>query len=348
MARLDRDHLRCVLAVFGCFVLVCAYLGAALGKVLITGSSGLIGTALCGALAEMGTETIGLDTQGEADLKLDIRELSDHAAALQGVHGIVHLAAVSRVMHGERDPVRCTSVNIDGTRTVLETAAKLPSRPWVIYASSREVYGEQAELPVHEDSELRPLNVYARSKLSAEKLTEKARADGVRATIVRFSSVYGSVHDHADRVVPAFARAAARGGQMRVDGFAGILDLTHVNDVSRGLLPLMRLLDTEAELPPPIHFVSGNPMTLGGLAELAVDLGNDGTSITEGTPRDFDVHHFYGDPSRAASLLGWRATTGLREGFSQLIDDFRVASASQVNSGCAAPGLAVAPTQAEG
>ena len=176
--------------------------------ILVTGSAGLIGSALSSALLRGDVSVIGLDLRAGAQLRLDVRELSSRISELNDVSGIVHLAAVSRVIHGEQNPALCRSVNIEGTRAVLEVAARLPLRPWVILASSREVYGEQRELPVREDAKLQPVNVYARSKVQAEQSVWQARAEGLRACIVRFSSVYGSVHDYPDRVVPAFAIAA--------------------------------------------------------------------------------------------------------------------------------------------
>jgi nucleoside-diphosphate-sugar epimerase len=71
---------------------------------------------------------------------------------------------------------------------------------------------------VAEDAPLSPRNVYARSKVAVEQLTEEARERGMIAAVVRFSNVFGDTEDHADRVVPAFARAAAAGGTVRVDG----------------------------------------------------------------------------------------------------------------------------------
>jgi nucleoside-diphosphate-sugar epimerase len=44
-------------------------------------------------------------------------------------------------------------------------------------------------------------------------------------------------------------------------------------------------------------------------------------TVVEGSPRSFDVERFYGDPSRALELLGWKARIGLRSGFARLVDD---------------------------
>jgi UDP-glucose 4-epimerase len=232
-------------------------------------------------------------------------DILDRAAverAIDGCIGVVHLAAVSRVIDGERAPEVCWRTNVDGTRNVIEAALAELRRPWVIYASSREVYGQPGALPASEDAALAPVNIYGRSKVAAEDLT--AKADLVTA-IVRFSNVYGWVGDHADRVVPAFARQAAAGLPLRVDGSGHTFDFTHLDDTVRGVLAVVAQLEAGATLPP-LHFVTGTPTTLGHLASLAVELAGAGSPVVEGAPRSFDVSRFHGDPSRAAAVLGWR------------------------------------------
>ena len=117
-----------------------------MGNVLITGSSGLIGTVLRRKLALSGRRVVGLDLRSPADIVLDIRDMANRSD-LPAISGVVHLAAISGVIHGERNPELCESVNVAGTRAVLEAAANMSSRPWLIYASSREVYGESRSCP---------------------------------------------------------------------------------------------------------------------------------------------------------------------------------------------------------
>lgn len=246
--------------------------------------------------------------------------------ALPGIDGIIHLGAISRVIDGERDPARCWRVNAEATGALLKLAARSPARPWMIYASSREVYGQQETLPVPEDAPLRPRNIYARAKAEAERLVGEARAEGLHTAILRFSNVYGDTRDHSDRVVPAFARAAAAAqradAHIRVDGRDCTFDFTHVADVADGIQRVVRLLrDGEAKLPA-IHFVSGHQTSLGQLALLASATGGPSLRIVDAPPRDFDVHRFAGDPSRAERLLGWRAATMLADGFKTLAEAF--------------------------
>lgn len=298
-------------------------------QILITGSCGLIGRAATTSLRAAGFEVRGFDPLApDVAQRGDVRDASALRAAVASCGGVLHLGAVSRVVWGERDPAQCLATNVDGTRNVLAAAAAAPARPWVLVASSREVYGQADALPVAEDAPRRPMNVYARSKREAENLAFAAVRDGVRAAVVRLSNVYGCARDHRDRVVPAFVRAAARGAPLRVEGAERLYDFTHVDDVARGLAALAERLDGGAELPPPIHFVSGEGTTLGELAALAVALAGAQSEVTEAPPRAYDVARFRGDPARAATLLGWRARVPLRDGVARLLADVREEAAS--------------------
>ena len=287
--------------------------------ILITGSRGLIGTAIGGLLSDAGVAWRPFDVRDDAAQDTRIRD--SLLRALDGVTGVIHLAAVSRVVWAECEPAKARAVNVDALQTLLELMGPGRSAPWLIFASSREVYGEQETLPVREDAELRPLNTYARSKVEGERLVSAAAEQGMLAQIVRFSNVYGSTDDHEDRVVPAFARAAATGGTVRVEGGANMFDFTHVSDAARGLMALYEAT-VAGEALPAIHFLTGAGTTLDQLARMAGSHSQGAVQITDAPARKFDVSRFVGDPSRARALLGWTPQVELEAGFGALVQLF--------------------------
>ena len=291
-------------------------------RILITGSEGLVGGALRTALEARGAEVVGLDLLGTGHEHGDVRSLRGVRKALDGCDGVVHLAAVSRVLWGERDPEGCWSTNVEGLGNVLRALDERKRQPWLLFASSREVYGQPRRLPATEDTSLRPINVYGRSKVEGERLVDDARSRGLRAATVRLSNVYGSARDHADRVIPAFARAAVSGSSIRIDGAECTFDFTHSDDTARGMIGIIDLLEL-GETPPPIHLLTGTPITLGDLAILAIDVAGGNSPVAEAPARSFDVSRFHGDPSRARELLGWEPRVVLRKGLERLVRDFR-------------------------
>jgi UDP-glucose 4-epimerase len=244
--------------------------------------------------------------------------------SLNGYEGVVHLAAVSRVIAGETDPLNCELTNVTALRALYESALDAKQRPWILFVSSREVYGSTGLEPVDEDTPWAPQNTYARSKVEGERLSLQAREAGLCVNIARLSSVYGSIRDHEDRVVPSFAKAAAFGGPIYVEGPECSFDFTHVDDVTRGLHSL--LLETQRRKSlPTIHFVSGRSTTLQSLAEMTAEFGQARAEIREAAPRHFGVRSFAGNPARAQRELGWTARIPLESGIKQMVRDFAAA-----------------------
>ncbi|MEQ1507097.1 MAG: NAD-dependent epimerase/dehydratase family protein [Myxococcota bacterium] len=281
-------------------------------KLLVTGSAGLIGRAVCAAARARGDTVVGYDLVDGAD----VRDGEGLAAAARDVDGIVHLAAVSRVVWGERDPDGCVATNVGGTANALEAARRSPRSPFVAFASSREVYGEPDRLPVDEDAPVRPINVYGHTKARGEALTLDARSTGRTTAVVRLSNVFGDAVDHLDRVVPAFVGQALADAELRVDGADHTFDFTFLDDVVRGWLAVVDALAARAVLPP-IHLVSGVGTTLGELAAAAIAVGGGGR-IRLAPPRDYDVRRFVGDPTRARAILGWSVSVSLADGLRRL------------------------------
>ena len=295
-------------------------------RILITGSAGLVGRAMRLELNAQGWSTAPYDIAD--DPRLDILHTDSLSTHCAQADGIIHLAAVSRVAHGEADPRRCWQVNVVGTGNVLAAARAAPTRPWVILASSREVYGEPDRLPVREGDPVRPLNVYGRSKAAAEAAAWAAQAEGVTVAVVRFASVYGDVHDHADRVVPAFCRAAAAGAPMNVQGSDYTFDFTHARDVAMGVRRLAERLHEGTGAGRVIHLASGRGTTLGELAALANAAGGFRSEVRLAVNEPHNVSRFVGCPDRAREVLGWTAETAIEEGVRGLVGEF-----AQIESG---------------
>ena len=312
-------------------------------KILVTGSEGLVGTALSAELRARGFEVAGLDLKlppGHPG-RVDIADREHVAPLVDGCCGVVHLAAVARVAWAERDPERCWQTNVEGTRSLLAAAQRAAARAWLLFASSREVYGEPTRLPVAEDDALRPVNVYGRSKAEGERLVLDARQDGIATAVVRFANVYGSTDDHPDRVVPAFARAAVEGSDLCVGGSGSTFDFTHLDDTVAGVLAAIEALEHGERRLPTIHFCTGRGTTLGELARVANRAGGQRSRIVELPQRAYDVTRFVGDPRRARAVLGWQASTDLVEGVRRLAQDFaRLQSRSNLATSAGAAPLA--------
>lgn len=293
-------------------------------RLFITGSYGLVGCALSGACLRDGHEVVPFDiVRPDAHGVENICDRALLTERMAGCDGIIHLAAISRVAWGEDRPDLCTRTNVEGTRNVIEAALMQPHRPWLIFASSREVYGNPASDLVVESDPLAPVNVYGRSKTEGEHILDEARARGLATAIVRLSNVYGGRRDHPDRAVPALLTRALAGEDLVITGGDNYFDFVHVDDCVTGLMAAADLLAAGERALPPIQLTTGIATSLRDLAALAISTSGSSSRIIQTPARPFDVTGFCGDPARARELLGWRAEIDLPTGMSRLSDDLR-------------------------
>ena len=314
-----------------------------MSRILITGGAGFIGSNLASFLLDRGHEVTVLDNR--RDLKNlegildrvhhmdgDIRDraLLEDLFGRKRMHGVVHLAAVSRVIWGEEDPARCVDINLNGTKTLLEAMVKgTPVRPWFIYGSSREVYGECDRLPVREDAPKAPINVYGHTKLDCERfLAGITMENGLRSIALRFSNAYGNEKDIMDRVIPRFVMAGLRGERLEIHGGNQMFDFTHIDDTVEGIARSMELLESKAGTGSgpyfnEFHILCGKGVTLQQLCGIISQNLRKDLDIAVTTPRTYDVDRFFGDPSKACEVLGFRASIDIDQGVAMTIARLR-------------------------
>ncbi|MGD9810333.1 MAG: NAD-dependent epimerase/dehydratase family protein [Sphingobium sp.] len=291
-------------------------------RIFVSGSGGLVGDALLRACESRGHEVVPFDlVRPAAAIPEDICDVQLLDSLLPDCDGVVHLAAISRVAWGEARPDLCRRTNVEGTRAILRAAASAPKRPWVLFASSREVYGNPVRDLVLESDPIAPVNIYGQSKADGELLVDEARSQGLGTAIVRLSNVYGGRQDHPDRAVPSFLTRALRGEDMCVTGGRNYFDFVHVDDCIAGLMATIGILASGDKMLPPIHLATGIATKLYDLAVRARDIGGGRSMIHEEMSRPFDVSGFCGSPDRARALLGWQATIGIQEGMERVAED---------------------------
>ena len=300
-------------------------------RVLVTGSSGLIGRPLCQRLKDRADSVDEYDLRAPPDRirpesfeSRDILVPEKLRSAVANADGVIHLAAVSRAAPAEADPAMAHQVNVDGTRNVLEAIRSVGRRsPWFLLASSREVYGEVRTVPVSEKFPVQPKAVYGRTKAGAEaEVRQFAAGSPGRATILRLTNIYGSPWDHPERVIPAFLTRARNGEPLEVRGPEQILDFLHVDDAVEAIVRAigrMPKADGELEI---LNIASGIGCSLGELAQKVVQLTGSGSAIREVAAATWTPSKFVADISRARSLLGWGPTIPLPQGLAELSSAF--------------------------
>lgn len=199
-------------------------------KILVTGSSGAIGGPLCVRLFSKGFEVIQVDLRSE-----DSRDIFNLSDSLE-VDGIIHLAAISRVHDCEKNPDECLRVNIEGTRKIVDFVNYLKDRPWLIFASSREVYGDGHDGPVTESQPFEPLNLYGKIRVESELLIKKYLNPQNQRITLRFANIYGSPTDIESRFLPSLLRSIIHSEPFQLFGGERSFDFMHIDDVIDSIL----------------------------------------------------------------------------------------------------------------
>jgi nucleoside-diphosphate-sugar epimerase len=165
----------------------------------------------------------------------DVRDAAVRRRAVKDVYAVLHLAAIVGDPACARQPELAREVNFEATRALLDDAERAGVERFV-FASTCSNYGKVADSSVlaTEESELRPISLYAETKVAAE-LDVLARAgNGLSTCCLRFATVYGvSPRMRFDLTVNEFTREVALGADLVVYGEQFWRPYVHVRDAAR-------------------------------------------------------------------------------------------------------------------
>lgn len=166
----------------------------------------------------------------------DVRDPMAREAALADVDAVVHLAAIVGDPACAREPDAARSVNLDATGSLLEECERLGIRR-VVFASTCSNYGRMADGRLAtEEFELRPVSLYAETKVAAEQAVLAKARNGLEACCLRFATVYGSSpRMRFDLTVNEFTRDLVLGDELVVFGEQFWRPYIHVRDAARAI-----------------------------------------------------------------------------------------------------------------
>lgn len=301
-------------------------------RILITGSSGQIGTNLGLSLLAAGHEVLGIDKRPNAWTDAIDTEKVDLVAVGRGTQSwsppwqpdcVVHLAAWAKVHQLVREPEKALE-NIEMAFAALEIA-RTSSSP-IVFGSSREVYGD---IHRHITDEGTADFVVAESPYSASKIAGEAlfysyaRCYGIRHLVFRFSNVYGRYDndlDRMERVIPLFVRAIDAGEPITVFGRHKVLDFTYVDDCVRGVAAGIGALVAGTVENQTINLAYGQGQSLFDLVNLIeVTLGRD-ASVRYEESQTGEVTRYVADISKARDLLEYAPEVPLTLGIRKYVE----------------------------
>lgn len=300
-------------------------------RLLITGSSGQIGTNLALHCLANGHEVVGLDrrpnpwTDRFETTPVDLTEAHPiqgwrlGAVALPPCDVIVHLAAHAKVHALVERPLGALENHLMVTNAL--ELARVTGTP-IVLASSREVYGQQPRDggPVPESAAVfgASPSPYAAAKLASEALAAAYRGCyGLPYLVFRFSNVYGRYDNdlrRLERVLWVFTRAIRRGEPLTVYGAEKLLDFTYVDDAVDGLWRGIERLVGGTLAGETFNLAYGEGNRLTTLATLIGTVLEQEPRIRIEPSRPGEVTYYVADITRARQRLGYEPQVSLPEG----------------------------------
>lgn len=318
-------------------------------KVLVTGAAGFIGSYVCHALLDRGAEVTGLDVlnsyydpalkhsrlaflENRSGFQFHKRDLADDGALadLDGDYDvIVHLAAQAGVRYSLEAPFEYSDSNVRGHLNVLEFVRRSARPPFLVYASSSSVYGDDTPAPFREDARAdRPVSLYAATKRACELMSESyAGLYGLPQVGLRFFTVYGP-WGRPDMAYWKFADAMLQGRSIDVYNHGNLQrDFTWIDDIVDGVVKIVEGGPDGGRANGRLHRVynigNNHPENLlDFIRTLEAALGIEADKVM----RDMqpgDVHVTAADITAISKDYGFAPTTGIDTGLQRFADWFR-------------------------
>ncbi len=231
-------------------------------RVLVTGASGFIGSALSICLLDKGHDVVGIDNNSNYyDPKLKIARIKRHLDHPSYKHiqldiedknlieslfksnqfeAVVNLAAQPGVRYSIENPLAYINTNIVGFTNILE-CCRYHNVKHLVYASSSSVYGANTKIPfsVHDNVD-HPVSLYAASKKANELMAHAySHLYGLPTTGLRFFTVYGP-WDRPDMALQKFTKSILAGKKIQVFNYGKHLrDFTYIDDIVEGIVRVL-------------------------------------------------------------------------------------------------------------
>jgi dTDP-glucose 4,6-dehydratase len=309
-----------------------------MGKTLVTGSDGFIGSHLTEELIRQGRkvkafvyynsfntwgwlDTLPKDILNEIEIfQGDIRDPNGVRKAMAEADEVFHLAALIAIPFSYHSPDTYVDTNIKGTLNVLQAARDLGTKR-VLVTSTSEVYGTAQYVPIDEKHPYQGQSPYSATKIGADRLAESFyRSFGLPVTIVRPFNTYGP-RQSARAVIPTIISQLLSGKtQIKLGSLTPTRDFNYVKDTVSGFIAIADSANTVGE---EINIATQQEISIGQLArELIRQITPKAEIVCEEQrlrPEKSEVNRLLGSNEKIKRLTGWAPRYTLEEGLKETI-----------------------------
>jgi UDP-glucose 4-epimerase len=272
-------------------------------KIIVTGSSGMIGSNLTRKLKEEDAKVIPFSRSEGVDLRK-----KENIPAVENVDIIYHLAAIMDVPYSFENPRDVISANFMTTLNMLEVARE--NNSLFIYTSSY-LYGTPEYLPIDEKHPIAPHNPYSQSKYLCEQLISGYVRDfDLRAIIVRPFNIYGPKSNEYFLIPTIISQLDSK--EIKLKNAVPKRDYLYVDDIIDLLIKIGRKMYSHFEV---VNAGYGKSYSVRELAEMIIAIANsDANIVFENVTRKGEVLDVVADISKAKNKYNWEPNVDLRTG----------------------------------
>ncbi len=308
----------------------------------VTGATGLFGGWLVRKLVEFKSDVVCLVRDWVPQSEFVRSELISKVKVVRGdvrdqallerilgeyeIETVIHLAAQTIVTIANRNPVTTFETNIGGTWSLLEACRRSPKVGQIIMASSDKAYGDQIDLPYHEETPLQGRHPYDVSKSCADLIAHSYAVNfGLPVAITRCGNFYGGGDLNWNRIIPGTIRSILRGQApvIRSDG-KYIRDYFYVEDgVAAYLLLAEKLAGNPALTGEAFNFSNELQVNVLDLVSQILDLMGSSLKPEILNQTTNEIRHQYLSAGKAREVLDWHPIYSLDEGLKKTISWYK-------------------------
>lgn len=307
-------------------------------NVLVTGGAGFLGSHLVPRLLEKSHSVTVFDNLSTGKLQ-NLTGVLDHPKFMfkrgdiidkpvpkevfDRIDTIIHLAALIDISASVADPSQNLEINVNGTFNMLQAAIKHKVKKFV-FASSTAVYGDAKTFPLQENIGLQPISPYAASKVAGEAYCSAfARCFGLETVSLRFFNIYGPRSENSpySGVITKFLQKIMRSEDLIIDGDGEqTRDFVHVSDIVEAVILALERGGLRGEV---FNVCTGVPTSVNQLVATLKTVTGKNPDVEHGPAKLGDIRSSYGDSTKAAEKLGFRASVDLTKGLQNLFEEFQ-------------------------
>jgi UDP-glucose 4-epimerase len=300
-------------------------------KAIVTGGNGFIGRNVVRELVLNGAKVISFDfaepkevIKGVDYVRGTIMDTFAMSKFFSDCDAVFHLAAVLGVKRADAELLRCMTINIEGTNNVFK-AAVMNKVPYIMLASSSEIFGDITKGKITENHGFNPKSGYAISKLACEKYLEGFyREFGINYNICRLFNVYG-LGQVAEFVIPKFVNMVKEKKSPQIYGDGNqVRSFCHISDTAGAIMGIFNKSKSWNQV-----FNIGNdlePVTINELVNKVIKISNSDLIpkvipfIESDRSESRETFCRIPDITKLSTIIGYKPKITLDKGIKEIFD----------------------------